>query len=204
MSLFYTVAYWLGFTPWERAATYPPAARHIAALFEREERGRKPPYGRALDLGCGTGHWSVVLAQRGWQVTGVDLVRKAVRAARERARAAGVEVQIIRGDVTALRDAGVGSGFRLVWDFGTLHGLTQTQRQAVGREVSALTTDDATVLMLAWAPGCRGPLPRGASREQVEEAFAGWKVTDEEPFDATGLPGLIRNVDPRVYRLRRA
>ena len=25
---------------------------------------------------------------------------------------------------------GVGSGFRLIWDFGTLHGLTEDQRTA--------------------------------------------------------------------------
>lgn len=204
MSLFYRVAYWFGFAPWEHAATHPPAVRHITALFEREERGRQPPYGRALDLGCGRGYWSVTLAQRGWSVTGVDLAPKAVQAARMHARDAGVKVQIVQGDVTALQDAGVGSGFRLVWDFGTVHGLTQAQRQAVGRGVSALATEDATILMLAWAPAWRGPLPRGASREEVEEAFSGWKVTDEEPFDATGLPRPLRNVQPRIYRLRRA
>jgi hypothetical protein len=101
-----------------------------------------------------------------------------------------------------LREAGIGSGFRLVWDFGTVHGLTDAQRRAVGEGVSALATDDATILMLAWGPGRRGPLPRGLSRRDVEEAFAGWKVTDEEAFDVTGLPRRLRNVDPRVYRLR--
>ena len=94
--------------------------------------------------------------------------------------------------------------FRLVWDFGTVHGLTDAQRRAVGEGVSALAADDAAILLLAWAPGRRGPLPRGLSRRDVEEAFAGWKVTDEEPFDVTGLPRPLRNVDPRVYRLRRA
>jgi SAM-dependent methyltransferase len=204
MSLFYTMAYWLGFAPWEHAATHPPAVRHIIGLFEREERGRKSPYGRALDLGCGRGHWSVTLAQRGWDVTGVELVPKAMRAARAHASDAGVKVQVVQGDVTILREAGVGSGFRLVWDFGTVHGLTDAQRRAVGEGVSALATDDATILMLAWGPGRRGPLPRGLSRRDVEEAFAGWKVTDEEPFDVTGLPRPLRNVDPRVYRLHRA
>ena len=204
MSLFYKVAYRFGFAPWEHAATDPPAVRHITALFEREERGRQRPYGRALDLGCGRGHWSVTLAQRGWSVTGVDLAPKAVQAARMHASDAGVDVQIVQGDVTALQHAGVGSGFRLVWDFGTIHGLTQAQRQAVGRGVSALATDDATILMLAWVPAWRGPLPRGVSREEVEEAFSGWKVTEEEPFDATGLPRALRNVKPRIYRLRRA
>jgi SAM-dependent methyltransferase len=144
-----------------------------------------------------------VLAQRGWEVTGVDLTPAAIRAARERAREAGVNVELIEGDITKLREAGVGEGFRLVWDFGTVHGLTQAQRQAVGREVSALAADDATILMLAWRPAFRGPLPRGASREEIEEAFAGWRVIDAEPVDATGLPRPLRKVEPRIYRLRR-
>lgn len=59
MSIFYRVAYRLGFVPWEHAATHPPAVRHVEALFAREEHGRRPPYGRALDLGCErrTGRW---------------------------------------------------------------------------------------------------------------------------------------------------
>lgn len=203
MSLFYTVAYWLGYTPWEEAATHPPAARHITALFDREEQGRQPPYGRALDLGCGRGQWSIVLAQRGWQVTGIDRVERAVNAARERAGEAGTKVRFVRGDITALRAAGVDSGFQLVWDFGTVHSLTSAQRTAVGREISALAAYDATILMLAWAPGRRSPLPRGASRQDIEGAFAAWKVVDEAPFDSTGLPWFLRNVDPRIYRLRR-
>ena len=203
MSLFYELAYRLGIVPWEHAATHPPAARHVEALFDREERGRRPPYGRALDLGCGTAHWSVVLARRGWQVTGVELVPRAVRAARERVRASGTDVEVVQGDVTALRALGIGSGFRLVWDFGTVHGLTPVQRRAVGREIDAVTTADAAVLVLAWAPGRRGPLPRGMSRRETEAAFGGWRVVDEEPFDATGLPAPLSTVDPRVYRLRR-
>lgn len=204
MNLFYSLAYRLGITPWEHAANHPPAVRQITALFEREEHGRERPYGAALDLGCGRGHWAVTLARRGWSVTGVDLVPRAVRAARARARDAGIDVRILEGDVTALRAAGVGSGQRLVWDFGTVHGLAPEPRRAVGREVDALAADDATVLVLAWAPGRRGPLPRGASRGEIEEAFAGWRVTDAEPFDATGLPAPLRDVDPRVRRLRRA
>lgn len=204
MSLFYALAYRVGFAPWERAATHPPAARQVEALFDREERGRRAPYGRALDLGCGTAHWSVTLARRGWQVTGVELAAGAVRAARERVRGAGVDVRIVEGDVTALRALGVEAGVRLFWDFGTVHGLTAAQRQAVGREVDAIAADDATILTIAWTPGRRGPLPRGMSRREIEEAFAGWRIADDEPFDATGLPRPLRTVEPRAYRLRRA
>jgi SAM-dependent methyltransferase len=204
MSLFYRLAYRLGFTPWEHAATHIPAVEHITRLFEREELGREPPYGRALDLGCGAGHWTVTLAQRGWQVTGVELVPRAVRAARARLEKAGVDADIVEGDVTALRRAGITGGFRLIWDFGTVHGLSESQRNSVAREIDSIATDDAAILLLAWAPGRRGPLPRGMSRVEIESSFRGWRVTQEEPFDATGLPGPLRNVDPRVYRLRRA
>jgi SAM-dependent methyltransferase len=202
MSLFYKVAYWVGFKPWEHMTTLP-IADQISALFDREERERQPPYGPALDLGCGSGIWSVKLAARGWEVTGVDIVPKALRTARERAREAGVEVRLIEGDVTALRAVGVGSGFQLVLDFGVVHGLTQAQRGAVGREVSAVAAAKATLLVLAWAPGPRGPLPRGMSRGDIQDAFPEWKLIDEEAADVSGVPGFVKKAEPCFYRLRR-
>lgn len=140
----------------------------------REEDGREPPYGTALDLGCGSAAWGVRLAKRGWQVTGVDIVEKALERARERVDEEGVEMRLVHGDVTALRRADVGPGFRLVLDTGTFHGLTDAQREAMGREVSAVCAKDATVLLDCFAPRRRGPLPRGASRADVERAFPGW------------------------------
>lgn len=203
MSFFYKLAYMIGFTPWENAATHRPAAQQIAALFDREQAQRTAPFGSALDLGCGTGHWAIELARRGWDVTGIDLVASAIKKARERAQKAGAAVRFIQGDVTALRRAGVGPGIRFIWDFGTIHGLTQAQRKAVGGEVTAVATPDATMLTLAWAPGHRGPLPRGASRAEIEGVLTGWNIIDEITFDSTGLPLPLRNVDPRCYRLRR-
>jgi SAM-dependent methyltransferase len=172
-------------------------------MFDREELERSAPYGQALDLGCGTGMQSVELARRGWQVTGVEIVPKALRIARERARQAGLEVQFVDGDVTTLRAAGVGSGFRFVLDFGLFHGLTDAQRQAMGREVSAVAAADATLLMIAWARGHRGPLPRGASRADIDASLAGWAVIAEDAIPASALPGPLRNADLRLYRLRR-
>ena len=74
----------------------------------------------------------------------------------------------------------------------------------MGREVSAVALDDATLLLDCFAPGRRGPLPRGCTRADVEEAFPAWKITD----------AVIANTDPDplaralrfaelFYRLRR-
>jgi hypothetical protein len=147
-------------------------------------------------------------------VTGVDFVPKALRRARERAREAGVEVRLIEGDVTKLGEAGVGSGFPFLLDFGLFHDeLTDDQRQGMGREVTAVAAPGATLLMMAWAAGRRGPLPRGASRGDIEAAYPAWSLVDEEAVDTSGGPRIWRRArpfyriwrraDPRFYRLRR-
>ena len=200
----YRLAYALGFHPWEALAEHPPFAETLLGLVARDEDGSGPPYGKALDIGTGSGMWGTRLAERGWEVTGVDLVEKALRRARERVGEAGVDMRLLRGDVTALREAGVGSDFRLLLDTGTFHGLTDAQREAMGQEVSAIAAPDATVILDCFAPRRRGPLPRGASRADVERAFPGWKITDVEVADTE--PDLIARLfrfDEHFYRLRR-
>src|SRR4051794_7485821 len=115
----YELAYRIGFHPWEEAEDQPPFVEKISELFADEEAGREPPFGPALDIGTGSGIWGVQLAQRGWQVTGVDLVESALQRARERVREAGVEMRLVQGDVTDLRAADTGGDFRLVLDTGT-------------------------------------------------------------------------------------
>ena len=201
----YELAYRVGFHPWEDAEEQGVFVEKIFELLAREENGHGPPYGRALDLGTGSGIWGVEMAKWGWEVTGVDLVEKALQRAGERVQDAGVDMQLVQGDVTALREAGVTSGFELVLDTGTFHGLNAAQREAMGREVSAIAAEDATLLMLGWAPKRRGPLPRGVSHSEVESAFPEWKVTD---VGATGFQApkpieLLLKPDERWYRLRR-
>jgi len=200
----YRLAYALGFHPWEDAETEPGFVEKITELFAREEAGREPPYGPALDLGCGSGIWGLQLAKRGWNVTGIDNVDTALRRARERIATIGVEMQVVQGDVTALDSAGIGNGFRLVLDSGTFHDFDAPKRRAMGRGVDAIAAPDATVLLLVWPKRLR-PLIRGASREEVEEAFQGWRITDVAPSGFV-LPKpleLLLRPDEHWYRLRR-
>src|SRR6266487_2133856 len=188
MSAFYKIAYQVGFHPWDALADHPPLADTLTRLIARAEGHGGPPFGRALDVGSGSGVWGVRLAQRGWDVTGVELVAKAVARARKRAAAASVPMRIVRADVTKLRASGVGTGFRLILDTGTFHGLTGPQRAAMGREITAAAAVDTTVLLDVFAPGRRGPLPRGATPSDIEAAFPAWQITDVEVADTDPDP----------------
>ena len=200
----YGLAYAIGFHPWEDLAGHPPYAGKVLELVARAEAGRRPPYGKALDVGTGSAVWGVRLAKRGWDVTGVDIVEKALRRARERADRERVEMQLIRADVTALTAAGTGSGFRLLLDTGTFHGLDNAQRGAMGRELSAVASPDATLILDCFAPRRRGPLPRGADRAAIERAFPGWEITDVEVADTEPDPlARLLRFEERFYCLRR-
>lgn len=89
-------------------------------------------------------------------MTGIDIVERALRRASQRANEEGVELRLVHGDVTGLAEAGVGSGFRLMLDTGTFHGLTDAQREAMGRAVSAVSAPYATLILACFAPRRRG------------------------------------------------
>jgi cyclopropane fatty-acyl-phospholipid synthase-like methyltransferase len=200
----YRFAYSIGFHPWEDAATDPPFVDKFHEMIAREESGRSPPFGTALDLGTGSGMWGIELAKRGWQVTGIDIVAKALERARERVERAGVNVQLTRGDVTALRKAGIDTGFRLVLDTGTFHDFGVASQRAMGREVDAVSAPDATVLLLIW-PKRKRPLIRGVTRDEIEAAFPGWTITHVEPshFRLPKVMELMLRPDEHWYRLCR-
>jgi len=58
------------------------------------------PGARLLDLGCGTGSLSVLLAEQGYGVRGLDLSERMITAATRKAHAAGVEVDFQQGDAS--------------------------------------------------------------------------------------------------------
>lgn len=200
----YKFAYSIGFHPWEDAERHPPFVEKIAEIFEREESGRAAPFGKALDLGCGNGVWGINLAKRGWDVTGVDLVDKALQRAQKRIENEGVEVKLVKGDVTKLTEDGIGSGYKLILDTGTYHGLPNKHRVEMGTAVNRVATDRTSLLLLVWDPKKRGPLPAGASREEIERNFPEWEITHVEP--AANEPEAIYKIlkaNEQWYRLCR-
>lgn len=200
----YTLAYAVGFHPWEDAESCPTFFGRLTELVGDVEHGLAAPFGRALDIGTGSGIWAVALAKRGWQVTGVDNVPKAIRRAHDRAASEGVQLDLVEGDVTRLRESGITGGYRLVLDTGTFHDFSPEARIATGREIDAVTTDDATVILTVW-PERRRPLIRGVDPDGIEAAFPGWAVVDAGPtgYHPPRLLDAVLRPAERFYVLRR-
>jgi SAM-dependent methyltransferase len=195
--LLFRAMYKLGFTPWDGH----PLATSLRELIEGN--GTSPlPTGTALEIGCGTGDSSIYLAQHGWQVTGVDFVGKALDKARAKAAAAQVSVNFVQADVTRLGSAGVGEDYALIVDNGCLHGMSDEDRDAYVREVTAVAAADARLLIVAFTPGTRLPV-RGIDQAEIEPRFAAdWTLLSagEEPGLAGGRRRFLQS---RSYLLQR-
>jgi SAM-dependent methyltransferase len=166
----FRVFYRIGFTPWDGH----PIAQNLQDLVEGTSTESALPAGAALDLGCGTGDSSIYLAQHGWKVTGVDFVTKALDKAR--AKAGNIPIDFVQADVTHLSQTGFGTNFSLIVDNGCLHNMSDADRDAYVREVSAVAANDARLLIVAFLPGGRFGV-RGIEPAEMERRFAaGWTL----------------------------
>lgn len=104
--------------------------------------------GRVLDLGCGTGTNAIYLAKCGWQVSAVDYVKPAVKAAQRKAHLAGVKVNFICEDVTRLH--GISEPFDLILDIGCLHSLPRQKREVYYSNLNHLLAKQGTFLLYAF------------------------------------------------------
>ncbi|HEY2195794.1 MAG TPA: class I SAM-dependent methyltransferase [Actinomycetospora sp.] len=199
----YRAAYRLRLVVWRRSR--PPTG--LVALVEGSEAVTP---GRALDLGCGTGTDTIYLAAHGWDVTGIDMVPRALTMARRSASEAGVEAAFVHGDVTRLSALGIGQGYDLVLDFGCLHTLPDDLRGRYVQAVSQVAAPGATLLLYGFRrPPRAAPMTAGLAPEEVTRRFApaGWEVVHVGPApDADVSPAGRRSrvsFDLWHYRLRR-
>ena len=141
------------------------------ALVRAVEDGFFPRKGAVLDVGCGAGSNVLWLARTGYEAHGVDLSPGAIRAAGDRAKAAGVTVDVRNGDALALEfpDA----RFDAVMDHGCFHTLPVARRADYAEEVARVLPPEGRYL-LCWVAReyaeSMGP-PHRPSLSEVTQAF---------------------------------
>ncbi len=143
MKWFYEILYGRLRAPWDIGAR--------KELVELVECGRIKPC-RAIDLGSGTASNCIFLAQRGFDVTGVDFAASAIELGRKRARAANVNVNFIVDDLTNLQHTR--GTFDLLVDYGTLDDLTPANRDLYLQNVLPHTHPKSQFVLYCfeWTP----------------------------------------------------
>ena len=141
--------------PWDTGVSPPELTEFI---------GSHPP-GRALDLGCGTGTNVITLAHHGWEVTGVDFAGRAIRAARRKARQAGVDVDLRVGDVT--KASTLGGPYDLVLDMGCFHSLPQEGRRRYAANIERLLAPEGTYMLYVFLKRAGNKLGPGVTDAEL-------------------------------------
>jgi cyclopropane fatty-acyl-phospholipid synthase-like methyltransferase len=127
------------------------------------------PAGRALDLGCGYGRAAIYLAQRGWQVDGVDFIERALVEAQRRSSEAGVTVSYHHGSVTDL--SFLEPPYDLALDVGCGHNLDRKGWQAYHAGLRRLLRPGALFMLFSRLLGEQPAPEAGGPGGLDEEAF---------------------------------
>jgi len=146
-----------------------------------EVAGLRP--GKALDLGCGEGRNAIWLAERGWQVTGVDFSEVGLEKARRLASERGVEVNWLRADLLEYQP--VEGAFDLV--IVMYLQLPAAQLSAVIKKAVAALAPGGTLLvvghdLLNLSEGVGGPQDPGVlfTPADIEKDLAGLHIERAE------------------------
>ena len=118
-------------------------------LVELVDSGKVRPC-RAIDMGCGAGNYAVYLAERGFEVTGVDFSQTAIKIARENAAKKGVKCNFFVADVVEELDK-VNQTWDFVYDWGLLHHLFPEQRQKYVENVYRIVNPGGRYLSVCFS-----------------------------------------------------
>jgi ubiquinone/menaquinone biosynthesis C-methylase UbiE len=122
------------------------------------------PNGSLLDVGCGTGSYSAALAERGWEVTGIDVSADMLR----RAEAKGVPT--VHADATTLPFED--SSFDAAVSIFTSTDVDDLE--AVLREIVRVLRPEAPLVYVAVHPCFVGPHAKYDPASGIPELHAGW------------------------------
>jgi SAM-dependent methyltransferase len=186
-------SYHEGPAPWDVGHPQPAIARLAAA-------GRFT--GTVLDVGCGAGDNTLLVASRGVPVLGVDVAETAVDLARAKAVERGLDAEFAPAD--ALHLDRLGRRFTTVLDSGLFHTFDADERPRYAASLASVTEADGTLYILAFGDQGADVGPHPVRREDFRAAFnstSGWTVVEVEPdrvqtryHDDSGAPAWLATI----------
>jgi SAM-dependent methyltransferase len=131
------------------AGDYATVSEYLSGAGERVvARAGIEPGMDALDVACGTGNAALPAARAGARVTGLDLVPKLLGHGREKAAAAGVEIEWVEGDAEQL-PFDDGAFDRVFSTFG--HMFAPRHRQTAD-EMARVCRRGGVIAVCCWTP----------------------------------------------------
>ncbi|MCJ7580607.1 MAG: class I SAM-dependent methyltransferase [Candidatus Aminicenantes bacterium] len=118
-------------------------------LVELIQKGRIKPC-KAIDLGCGTGNYALYLAERGFEMTGVDSSLSAIQIAKENAKKRNLECDFLVMDVLENFDKIKGT-FDFVYDWLLLHHIYPKKRKAYCGNVNKILNQGGKYLSVCFS-----------------------------------------------------
>lgn len=141
--------------------------------------------GRVLDVGCGTGEHTILLARAGYDVLGVDGAPTAVGQARRNAADQGVDA---RFEVADALDLGESPGYDTIVDSALFHIFDDGERATYVRSLHAAVRPGGVLHLLALSDAGRGFGPQVAEAT-IRDAFGvGWEI---EALTTTTYRGVV-------------
>jgi 2-polyprenyl-3-methyl-5-hydroxy-6-metoxy-1,4-benzoquinol methylase len=128
--------------PWN--ITHPPKP-----LVELVETGKVMPC-KAIDLGCGIGNYAIWLAQKGFQMSGIDFSESAIQLASNKARLENLNCDFIVGDLTD-KKFNLNSKYEFAYDWEVLHHIFPEDRDTYFHNVVNLLQKGASYFSVCFS-----------------------------------------------------
>ena len=181
---FFRKAYETGEHGWPEAGPTP----QVAALAARAGSGRGKT---ALDLGCGEGRHTILLARMGYDVTAFDLEPLALEKARAAVRKSGLTARYQAGD--ALHPGFDDGAFDLVLDYGCFHHVVTRDWPRYRRQIARILKPGGHLLLSVFSTKFR--------HHAKERRTRNW-IVHRNHYDHFFTPGEIRRAFSPAFEVR--
>jgi SAM-dependent methyltransferase len=118
-------------------------------LVDLVEDGKVMPCS-AVDLGCGTGNYAIWLAQKGFQVTGIDFSKIAVELASKKAQEEKVNCKFFVGDLID-KNFNLNTEFEFAYDWEILHHIFPEDRDTYFKNLAKILKKGAKYFSVCFS-----------------------------------------------------